>query len=86
MHGTDEEPDPSEGIEDLVRDSLFTLGGVYVLRPDGSLQFEGGRTSGGWHGHGWLKKIFAVLVGSTPGQVLAVRAPLTTRRSFGSPR
>lgn len=70
MRGTDEETDPSEGIEDLVRDSLFSLSGLYVLRPDGSLQFEGVRPSGGWHGHGWFKTTITVLDGGTPLKVV----------------
>lgn len=70
MRGTDEATDPSTGIDDLVLDSLLTHSGVYVVRPDGSLQFDGGRPSGGWHGHGWLKKTITVLVAGTPRKVV----------------
>jgi hypothetical protein len=70
MRGTDETAAPWDGIEDLVRDSLLTLSGVYERRPDGSLQFSGRRPAGGWHGHGWLSKTITVLVGGTPRKVL----------------
>ena len=39
MRGTDESEAPLEGGEESVRDSLFALSGVYVSRPDGSLQY-----------------------------------------------
>ena len=70
MRGTDESVAPSEGIEEFVRDSLFALSGVYVSRPDGSLQYDGVRPGGGWHGHGWLTKTIAVLVDGTPSTVV----------------
>jgi hypothetical protein len=70
MRGTDETAAPWEGVEQLVRDSLLMCSGVYALRPDGSLQFNGKRPSGGWHGHGWMPKTITVLVGGTPKQVV----------------
>jgi len=70
MRGTAEPDAPSEGTEEFVRDSLFPLSGVYVTRPDGSLQYDGPRPGGGWHGHGWLTKTIAVLADGTPSTVV----------------
>jgi len=65
MRETFEGLDPSEGTDDLVRDSLAVLAGVYVRRSDGSFQFMGTRPLGGWHGHGWTRKFLVVLTGGS---------------------
>jgi hypothetical protein len=70
MRETFEGVDPSEGTDDLVRDSLLILVGVYTRRPDGSLQFDGPRPAGGWHGHGWTKKTIVMLADGKPQGVV----------------
>lgn len=70
MRETFEGADPSEGTDDLVRDSLLILAGVYVRRSDGSFQFTGARPPGGWHGHGWTKKSIVVLTDGKPHEVV----------------
>jgi hypothetical protein len=70
MRETFEGLDPSEGTDDLVRDSLAVLAGVYVRRSDGSFQFMGTRPVGGWHGHGWTRKFLVVLTGGKPAKVV----------------
>ncbi len=61
---------PEAGIQELVRDSLFVVAGVYRRDADGALWFYGERPAGGWHVHGWCEKTLVVLEAGQPRSVL----------------
>jgi hypothetical protein len=70
VHETSALVDPAAGVDELVRDSLLILTGVYAADAKGELWFIGERPSGGWHVHGWCEKTSVVLQGGLPRSVV----------------
>lgn len=50
-------------LRETVRDSLFAVSGVYRLKANGDLQFDGARPGVGWHAHGYFPHVAWMLRG-----------------------
>jgi hypothetical protein len=61
---------PGIDIQEVARDSLFVITGLFRRSPDGALWFTGDRPGGGWHAHGWCQKTLVVLEAGRPRPVL----------------
>jgi hypothetical protein len=59
-----------DGCGDLVRDSLFVLGGIYTSYGNGEYVYFGERPGVDWYGHGYCHKMLTMLVDGKPVRVL----------------
>ena len=62
MTGTVDE----ERLRDAVQGSLLAVSGLYRVRHDGDLQFNGVRPDGGWDAHGYFSRRLWMLVDGRP--------------------
>ncbi len=57
----------SSQLQELVRDSLFETGAVYVRLDNDELRYDGERPGEGWHAHGYFSCTVVMLQGGVPG-------------------
>ena len=51
----------AERLRDVVRGSLVAVSGLYRVRSDGDLQYDGVRPDGGWDAHGYFLRLLWML-------------------------
>jgi hypothetical protein len=49
-------------LREAVRGSLFAVSGLYRVRGDGDLQYDGARPDEGWNAHGYFSRLLWMLV------------------------
>jgi hypothetical protein len=65
----------AERVREAAQGSLFAVSGLYRVRCDGHLQYDGVRPDGGWVAHGYFSRLLWMLVNGRP-----VRRRLWKRR------